>query len=148
MCYNTTDMDENNREIIVTAETTSDNKTKIGLIIGGIILLAIFVGAIIFLLNSDKTPIIRDIFIILLGFELLLIGIAAILLIIQSTRLFNMFQHEIKPVLDAANETMSTLRGTAVFVSDNLVQPVIKLNSYFASIRQAFEMLKNLTKSK
>lgn len=141
-------MDERNSETIVGAEPDADNKTKIGLIIGGVIVLALFVGAIIFLLNSDKTPVIRDIFIILLGFELLLIGIAAILLVIQSSRLINMFQHEIKPVLDAANETMSTLRGTAVFVSDSLVQPVIKLNSYFASIKQAFDLLKNLTKSK
>ena len=57
-----------------------------------------------------------------------------------------MFQHEIKPVLEAANETMSTLRGTAIFMSDAFVQPVIKLNSQFASIRQALEMLRKLVK--
>lgn len=127
-------------------ENEPDTKTKVALILGGIVLLALFIGAVYFLLVSDKTATIRDIFIILLGFELALIGIASILLIIQTARLINMFQHEIKPVLDAANETMSTLRGTAIFMSDAFVQPVIKLNSQFASIRKALDMLSKLFK--
>lgn len=142
-------MDTENAQIINTEETKEssvDSKTKIGLIIGGIVLLAILVGAIVFLLNSEKTPVIRDIFVILLGFELFVIGFAAILLIIQTARLINMFQHEIKPVLDAANETMSTFRGTAMFISDALVEPVIKINSYFASIKQVTTIFKNLFK--
>ena len=137
-------METENTQIITTEENTIDSKAKVGLIIGGIVLLALFVGAIIFLLNSEKTPVIRDIFVILLGFELFVIGFAAVLLIVQTARLINMFQHEIKPVLDAANETMSTLRGTALFISDSLVQPVIKLNGYFASIKQAADMVKKL----
>lgn len=139
-------METENTQLITSEEATLDSKTKIGLIIGGIVLLALFIGAVIFLLNSEKTPTIRDIFVILLGFELFIIGFAAILLIVQTARLINMFQHEIKPVLDAANETMSTFRGTALFISDALVQPVIKLNGYFASIKQAADLVKNLFK--
>lgn len=131
----------------LTVQTENDNEenvstgAKIGLIIGGIVLLAALVGIVIFLLNYDKTDTIRDIFIIFLGFEMVLIGLVTVLLIIQSVKLVNMFQHEIKPVLDAANETMSTIRGTAVFISDAMVQPVIKLNTYFASIKKFLEML-------
>ncbi len=132
-------------EIQIQTETKEESSlstgAKIGLIAGAIVLLAALVGAVIFLLQSPKTPVIRDIFVILLGFELVVIGVAVVLLIIQTARLFNMFQHEIKPVLNAANETMSTIRGTAVFMGDALVQPVIKLNSYFASIRRVLEML-------
>ena len=147
LCYNYLDMSDQSIQVAEDIkEPESDTKTKAGLIIGGIILLALFGGAVYFLLVSDKTPTIRDIFIILLGFELAVIGITAILLIFQTTRLINMFQHEIKPVLDAANETMSTLRGTAIFMSDAFVQPVIKLNSQFASIRQALDMLRKLVK--
>lgn len=142
-------METENTQIITPEdieEEVVDSKTKIGLTIGGIVLLAILVGAIIFLLNSDKTPTIRDIFVILLGFELFVIGFAAILLIVQTTKLINMFQHEIKPVLDAANETMSTLRGTALFISDAFAEPVIKLNGYFASIRQVVTIFKKMFK--
>jgi len=139
-------METENTQIIMPEEESIDQKTKTGLIIGGIVLLVLIIGAVIFLLNSEKTPVIRDIFAILLGAELFVIGFAAVLLIIQSARLINMFQHEIKPVLDAANETMSTFRGTALFISDALVEPVVKLNGYFASIKQAVNLVKNLFK--
>lgn len=139
-------METENTQIIMPEEESIDQKTKTGLIIGGIVLLVLIIGAVIFLLNSEKTPVIRDIFVILLGAELFVIGFAAVLLIIQSARLINMFQHEIKPVLDAANETMSTFRGTALFISDALVEPVVKLNGYFASIKQAVNLVKNLFK--
>jgi hypothetical protein len=119
---------------------------KFGLVVGSIALLALIVFAVIFLLNSPKTPVIRDIFIIALGLELFLMGVAAVLLILQTTRLINMFQHEIKPVLEMANETMSTIRGTAIFMSDTLVEPVMKFNSTIASIKKALDMLKNITK--
>lgn len=140
-------MEENTIEIKqVTEEEEVSTGTKIGIILGVLVLLALFIGAVIFLLNSEKTPVIRDIFVILLGLELFVIGIATVLLILQTTRLINMFQHEIKPVLDKANETMSTLRGTAIFMSETLTEPVIKFGGYVASIRQALQMLKNLTK--
>jgi len=133
--------------IIEEEEKEADNQSKVGIIIGAVVLLGLFVTAIFFLVKyPDTTTNIRDIFIIFLGFELAVIGIAAILLAVQTARLINMFQHEIKPVLDAANETMSTLRGTAIFMSDSFVQPVIKLNSQFASIRQAVEILRKLVK--
>lgn len=125
----------------VNAKEGLSTGAKAGLIVGAVALLAAFIAVIIFLINSPKTPVIRDIFVIFLGFELILIGIATVLLIVQIARLANMFQHEIKPVLDAANETMSTIRGTAVFVGDAMVQPVIKLNSYFASLKRFMELL-------
>lgn len=119
---------------------------KVGIVLGAIVLLALIVLGVIFLLNSPKTPVIRDIFIIALGIELFMIGLTAVLLIFQTTRLINMFQHEIKPVLEMANETMGTIRGTAIFMSDTLVGPVIKFNSTLASIKKALDMLKNIIK--
>jgi len=139
-------MEENSKKIESSENKETSSGAKAGIIIGAIVLVAAIVAAIYFLLNSEKTPVIRDIFVIALGLELFVIGIAAVLLIFQTTRLINMFQHEIKPVLEAANETMSTLRGTAVFMSDALVEPVIKFNSYLASVKQALKMVKDLTK--
>ena len=149
MCYNNLDMSEKSLTTITEDEVEQEagSQSKVGIIIGAIVLLGLFVTAIFFLVKyPDTTQNIRDIFLIFLGFELAVIGIASILLAIQTARLVNMFQHEIKPVLDAANETMSTLRGTAIFMSDSFVQPVIKLNSQFASIRQFVEILRKLVK--
>lgn len=142
-------MEEKEIQIVQSEEKTEGTMstgTKVGLVVGLVVLLALIVLGVFFLLTSPKTPVIRDIFIIALGIELFIIGIAAVLLIFQATRLINMFQHEIKPVLEMANETMSTVRGTAIFMSDTLVGPVIKFNSTLASIKRALGMLKNITK--
>jgi hypothetical protein len=142
-------MEENEIQIVgneVEEEESLSTGAKIGLVVGGILLLALIVGGVIFLLNSEKTPVIRDIFIIALGLELFIIGVTAMLLIFQTSKLINLFQHEIKPVLEMANETMSTIRGTAIFMSDTLVEPVMKFNSTIASIKKALDMVKNITK--
>ena len=133
---------ENNQE-----ETQITTQAKVGIGIGILVLLAA-VGGIVFYLLQETTPTarIRDIFIIFLGFELLVIGFTAVLLIIQAARLFNMFQNEIKPVLDAANETLSTIRGTALFLSDSVVQPAIKINTFFTTIRNGLDVLKKAFK--
>lgn len=141
-------MEENEIQVVEpeAEEETLSTGAKVGLVVGFIAVIALIVWGVIFLLNSPKTPVIRDIFIIALGIELFIIGVTAVLLIFQTTRLVNMFQHEIKPVLDMANETMSTIRGTAIFMSDTLVEPVLKFNGTIASIKKALDMLKNITK--
>ena len=143
-------MEDNEIQVVepgeIEGEETLSTGAKIGMVVGAIVLVGLIVWGVIFLLNSPKTPVIRDIFIIALAIELFIIGVTAVLLIFQTTRLVNLFQHEIKPVLEMANETMSTIRGTAIFMSDAFVEPVMKFNSTLASIKKALDMLKNITK--
>jgi len=87
----------------------------------------------------------RDIFIILMALETILIGVALTILIIQIARLTNLLENEVKPILDSTNETISNLRGTTKFLSDNLVEPVIKLNEILAVFQRVTDILK-LTK--
>jgi hypothetical protein len=92
---------------------------------------------------------IRDIFIIFMALQSLLTGLALVVLLVQVTRLINLLQNEIKPILDSTNETVSTLRGTTAFLSNNLVEPVIKLNEYlagFAQLLQGFGVVRKSTK--
>ncbi len=63
------------------------------------------------------------------------------LLLIQVTRLINLLNNEIRPILDSTNETVSTLRGTTAFLSNNLVEPVIKLNEYLAGFSQLLQVI-------
>jgi hypothetical protein len=111
----------------------------LGLSIGGFALLALLVGGVILLaLPSTDTAKVRDIFIIFMSLESLLLGLALIILIAQIARLTNLLQNEVKPILEATNETINTLRGTTEFLSENLVEPVIKLNEYAAALSQLF----------
>ena len=39
---------------------------------------------------------------------------------------------------------MNTIRGTTTFLSENLVEPVVKLNTYLAAITQVVDSLGTL----
>jgi ABC-type spermidine/putrescine transport system permease subunit II len=108
-----------------------------------LVLLAGVVAAVVFMArNPAATETIRDIFIIVMALESLVIGSALIVLIVQIAQLTNLLRHEIKPILDSTNETVSTVRGTTAFLSENLVEPVIKLNAYVAGLQQVLEGLR------
>ncbi|MES0361694.1 MAG: hypothetical protein ABUK20_12315, partial [Anaerolineales bacterium] len=61
--------------------------------------------------------------------------------IVQLATLINLLQNEIIPIVESTNETANTLRGTAVFLSDNLSEPVIKLNQYMAGLMKLTELI-------
>ena len=112
-----------------------------GIIAGVLLLVALFVWAIIALSSHPAAAAnIRDIFIIFLALESLLVGAALVVLIIQLASLINLLQNEVKPILKSTNETVNTLRGTSEFLSENLVEPVIKLNSYLAGLKRMFDL--------
>ncbi|MGB8215233.1 MAG: hypothetical protein WCE68_16915 [Anaerolineales bacterium] len=113
-----------------------------GVVAVAVILVAAVVLAVIGLVKAPPgvTATIRDIFIIFMAFESLIIGAALVVLIIQLASLINLIQNDVKPILKSTNETVNTLRGTSEFLSENLVEPVIKLNSYLAGLRRLFEL--------
>ena len=112
-----------------------------GIIVVAILALAGIVVAIIALANHQQAAAnVRDIFIIFMAFESLIIGAALVVLVIQIASLINLLQNEVKPILQSTSETVNTLRGTTEFLSENLVEPVIKLNSYLAGLRKLFSL--------
>ncbi|MEJ2601078.1 MAG: hypothetical protein P8Z00_22295 [Anaerolineales bacterium] len=132
----------------VPSEEAGERKVLIGVVVGVIILVVVFGAALYFLVQpTTDTAKIRDIFIIFMALESLLIGLTLVILIIQIARLINLLQNEVKPILESTNETVSSLRGTTTFLSDNLVQPVIKLNEYLAGLTQFIQVI-GLTRGK
>ena len=129
----------------------SGNKGKlIGIIIAVVIILALIIFSLVSLFRADleTTSKVRDIFIIIMALESLLLGVALIILIIQIAVLINVLKNEIKPILDTTNETINHLRGTTTFLSNNLVEPVIKMNEYSAGLKRFIDILKPSGKSK
>ncbi len=126
------------------ASTTPPKKSK-GLIFGivGVVLVALIVTSIVLLLGdtTGMTSKIRDVFIIFLALESLIIGIALVILIVQISLLINLLQNEIKPILETTNDTVNTLKGTSTFLSSNLVEPVIKMNEYLAGLKKLIDLL-------
>jgi len=116
----------------------NDKKYLIIAIIAGILILAAVIVATIFLIKAEKevTEQIRDIFIIFMALTSLVLGIALVVLIAQLAILINLLQNEIRPILDSTTETVNTLKGTTQFISNNLTEPVIKLNQYLAMFKR------------
>ncbi len=112
-------------------------------IIAVIVLLVALLGVAIYFLLQPNTPTdkIRDVFIIVVALETLVIGVALVVLIVQLASLINLLQNEVRPILHATSETVNTLRGTAEFLGENVVEPVIKLNGYLAGLKRMLELM-------
>ena len=123
-----------------------DHKKKTVFIVIALVMIFVLMGTIagiILLSRSEAQQIekVRDIFIIVLAFESLLIGAALIILIMQLALLSNLIQHEIAPILSSTRETVQTVRGTSKFISDKAVAPIVSIAGVFAGGRRLFELI-------
>ncbi len=90
---------------------------------------------------GDPLADVRDIAIVLLALESLVIGVLLALMLVQIRKLVRVLRKEITPIVDSASETAKTVHGTVDLVSQTVVDPVIKASSYFAGARQVVRNL-------
>ena len=84
---------------------------------------------------------VRDLAIILLALESLVIGVVLVVLILEVRNLAKLLREEIKPILDSADETVRTVRGTTSFVSETFVNPMIRVSGFASGVMQALRIL-------
>lgn len=116
---------------------------------GGIALVfvLIFVIGIVVALVTDaqqtaaKFQIIRDLFIIVLSLQGILIIAALAVLILQVARLVNLLQNEVMPILNNARETLNAAKGSVEFVGTNVTDPLIRAGGFLAGARVLFAEL-------
>jgi len=112
-----------------------------GLFLVGLIVLLVFLSIDAYHAGGQPTPativtgLLRDAAIIFVAFETLIIGILLIILMVQVQSLVVLLRDEIRPMLESANETLATVRGTTQFVSHNVVSPVVKWSGYLAGFQ-------------
>ena len=83
----------------------------------------------------------RDIAIIILALESIIIGLVLVLVLLQLRSLARLLRDEIAPMLDSAEQTVTIVRGTADFVGDSVVRPVIRLASWGSAARRAVQLV-------
>ena len=125
-------------------ESKSKKTLPVLLIIAVILVVALLITGAVFLLRSsgDTTARVRDVFIIIMALESLVIGIALVVLIIQLAVLINLLNNEVRPIIKSTNDTVNTLKGTVHFLGDNLTEPVIKLNETLAGFRKFIDIIR------
>jgi hypothetical protein len=128
----------------ITADKKPADKNSVWIIVGVVLVILAVTAGIVVLAgqSSEITTKVRDIFIILLALEMFAIGTALIILIVQVAALTNLLQNEVKPILNSTTDTVNTLKGTVKFLSNNVSEPVIKLNQSLASLNRVLELLK------
>ncbi len=124
------------------SQPSSNTRRNAGIAVIVVVLLAI-VGASIYGMVTYPvvTSALRDIAIIALALVTLIIGLFLIILIFQLQSLIVLLRDEIKPILDSANQTANTVRGTTTFVSDAVVGPLIQVASLVSGVGQTFKTL-------
>jgi len=132
------------------AETRARRALIIGAVVVGLLLLGLVVLMVFLSISAydaamsgaGPSPggavvgLLRDAAIIFVAFETLIIGALLIILMLQMQSLIVLLRDEVKPMLESANETMSTVRGTTQFVSHSVVSPVMKWSGYLAGLRR------------
>lgn len=115
----------------------------VGLVALFVLLIAAAIAvATLLVSNPERTETLRDVLIIFMAFEFLVIGLALIILVVQLARLTALLQNEIQPILESTSETVKTLRGTTSFLSKRVVDPVMKMNSSVAAVRRALDIFR------
>lgn len=124
-----------------TSKWTIQRVAVLGASVLGGILVVIFLIGLALALFADAQPtaarmqVIRDIFIILIGLELILIVASLAVLIVQIARLITLLKSETKPILENAQEATRSAKNTVDFVSTNVTQPIVRVSSFMAGAR-------------
>ncbi len=113
--------------------------TLIGIGVAVIVLLILlaFAGMIAAGVISE----VRDIVIILLAIEALAIGGVTLFLLYQVIMLIALLRDELIPLIQSAQETVNSARGTTVYVSRRIIAPSAKAASTVARLQAMMRVL-------
>jgi hypothetical protein len=129
-------------------------------IIGIVVALVILVGfgllGWLLFVNPASAAVLRDIFIIFMGLGIFFIILLLIALIVATAYLVlkvndlvqlvnrevvQLLNQEIRPALTRVQSTLTTVKGTTTFLSDQAVKPVITTAGYVAAVKAIFRSL-------
>ena len=116
--------------------TQLTQRQKIGI---GIIAAAGFLVLVMIFLYLMTHPVVtnrlRDISIIILAITLIALDAILMVMMWQIIKLLMFLLEELKPVLESLQETSSTVRGTASFVSEGVTSPMIDVSAKTAGAK-------------
>lgn len=122
---------------------------SIGWILLGLVTLALAAVFLVFLYTHPAiAAVLRDVLIIALTLQLILLAAVSIFLVYRLIRLVDWLQQEIQPILQRARETVDTVHGTSVFLGRRLARPTIEAASVAAGVTQALRTLIRLLRGR
>lgn len=119
------------------AQTDGARQTRsaviIVIIVGVLLTLALVALAVWLAVNAQtaapSVQVVRDILITIMALEMIVVGMAVIVLLVQVARFINLINNEFQPLITSTSDTINAVKGTAVFLGKNLADPVINVQS-------------------
>ena len=133
-------MDEQPPVVVTDAEREMKRRmTLIGIGIGiiAVVVLLGFAGMIAAGIIDE----VRDILIILLATESLIVGGVTLFLLYQIIMLLTLIREELIPLIQSAQETVNSARGTTVYVSRKIVVPSVRAATTVARMQAMARVL-------
>lgn len=97
-------------------------------------------------LEVERAANLRDVFIIVLAIEALLIGLGIFVLILQTGMMISILQNQVRPILEDTQATIMKVKSTTAFLAKYAVQPIISVNSYSAGFKKLFSLIGSIKK--
>jgi len=109
----------------------------IGIAVLSVLILLSFAGMIALGIIAE----VRDIVIILLAIESLIVGGVTLFLLYQIIMLLTLIREELIPLIQSAQDTVNSARGTTVYVSRKIVVPSVRAAQTMARLQTMARVL-------
>jgi amino acid transporter len=83
---------------------------------------------------SDFLSYVRDVVLIMMIMQIILIITGVGILLIQIARFVNLLRSEVQPIAKETKETLQTVRTTTEFVGKQAAEPLITINAFLAGL--------------
>jgi ABC-type protease/lipase transport system fused ATPase/permease subunit len=132
----------NEDQPITTTDAERQMRRRMTLIGIGIAVIAVLILlGFAFMIAAGVIDEVRDIVIILLAVESLIIGGVTLFLLYQMIMLLTLIREELIPLIQSAQDTVNSARGTTVYVSRKIIVPSAKAATTAARLRTMARVL-------
>lgn len=127
---------------LTTTDAERQMKRRMTLIGIGIAVIAVLILlGFAFMIAAGVIDEVRDIVIILLAIESLIIGGVTLFLLYQIIMLLTLIREELIPLIQSAQDTVNSARGTTVYVSRKIIVPSAKAATTVARLQTMARVL-------
>jgi len=132
----------NEDQPLTTTDTEQQMRRRMTLIGIGIAVIAVLILlGFAFMIAAGIIAEVRDIVIILLAVESLIIGGITLFLLYQIIMLLTLIREELIPLIQSAQDTVNSARGTTVYVSRKIIVPSAKAATTVARLQTMARVL-------
>ena len=119
------------------------NREKIGIAVVAILVLVGLCGGLYLLLVVDGLAAnVRDVLVIVLAFEFIVIASAMLFMMWQLFQLILLLRHEVVPLIHTTKDTVEQVKHTTTFIGQSVAAPVVSASGFFAGTKAMLDTLR------